>query len=187
MEKTLEQERSDCLKIVLFGPESTGKTTLSKALAAHYNTEWVPEYMRTYLQEKWDEKQEKITKSDLLPIAKGQIAWENEKAKTAQSYLFCDTNLRELKVYCEYYYQGFCPEEIVQACKEEDYSLYLLTYIDIPWIADDLRDHPHDRQDMFRIFESELQKEGLPYKRLEGDLDQRLSDAVEAINQLKPN
>ena len=57
MEKTLEQEHSDCIKVVLFGPESTGKTTLSKALADHFDTLWVAEYAREYLQNKWDLEQ----------------------------------------------------------------------------------------------------------------------------------
>ena len=100
MEKIFEQQPSDCLKIVLFGPESTGKTTLATQLAAHYASEWVPEYMRTYLQKKWDREKETISKEDLLPIAKGQIRLENNLAKSTSDYLFCDTNLLELQVYC---------------------------------------------------------------------------------------
>src|SRR5690554_8219055 len=100
------------MKVVLYGPESTGKTTLAAQLAAHYDTEWVPEYMRTYLERKWEEKKELITRDDLIPIAEGQLAHEAELAKKAEKLLICDTNLLELKVYSEYYYDGFCPEFI---------------------------------------------------------------------------
>ena len=111
MEKTLVQRQSNCLKIVLFGPESTGKTTLAKQLSAYFNTEWVPEYMRTYLQEKWDKNAEKISKEDLLPIAKGQIALENKRSKNADNFLFCDTNLLELQVYCCLLYTSPSPRD----------------------------------------------------------------------------
>ncbi|MDC8002748.1 ATP-binding protein [Aureisphaera galaxeae] len=185
MEKTLRQIPSDCLKIVLFGPESSGKTTLAKALAEKYETEWVPEFMRGYLQEKWDLHGEHITKEDLIPIAQGQIRTENEKALSANSYLFCDTNLREMKVYCEYYYDGFCPEAILEACKNEQYDHYFLTQIDIPWEKDDLRDRPDDRLTLFRTFESELITNHLPYTLLEGTLEERIHAASQVLQTLK--
>lgn len=184
MEKALEQQQSDCIKVVLFGPESTGKTTLAKALATHYKTDWVPEYMREYLQTKWDEKRERVSKEDLLPIATGQIASENEKAANANSYLFCDTNLRELKVYSRYYYDGFCPESILNASRMHTYDYYFLTAIDVPWEADDLRDRPEDRSTLFRIFESELIKNGLPYQVLKGSLQERIDTAITILNNL---
>jgi nicotinamide riboside kinase len=67
MEEKLRQEPSNCIKIVLFGPESTGKTTLSKQLAAHYNTYWVPEYARSYLQDKWNVEGKTCEPEDLVP------------------------------------------------------------------------------------------------------------------------
>ena len=104
MEEKLKQEPSDIVKVVLFGPESTGKTTLAKQLAAHYKTAWVPEYARQYLQDKWDRAQKTCEPLDLLPIAKGQITLENELTKKANKILFCDTDLLETKVYSEAYY-----------------------------------------------------------------------------------
>lgn len=71
MEKTLAQRPSSLLKFVMFGPESTGKTTLAQMLAQHYNTQWVPEYMREYLQKKWDEEKEVCKPEDIIPIAQG--------------------------------------------------------------------------------------------------------------------
>lgn len=185
MEKTLRQIPSDCLKIVLFGPESSGKSTLAEQLADFYETVWVPEYMRTYLQHKWDTTQELVSKEDLLPIAKGQLFAENKAAKIARTYLFCDTNLRELKVYSQYYYKGFCPLEIVRACEENSYDHYFLTQIDVPWRADDLRDRPYDREKLFRIFEDELHKNKLPYTLLAGSEKERLQKATQVLATLK--
>ena len=112
MEKTLEQHPSSCIKVVLFGPESTGKTTLSKALADFYDTTWVAEFAREYLQNKWDQEQKTCERSDLLPIAVGQMELENAAAKQTNNLLFCDTNLLETKVYSEIYYEGYCDPTI---------------------------------------------------------------------------
>lgn len=185
MEKTLEQQPSDCLKIVLFGPESTGKSTLAKQLAGHYKTAWVPEYMRGYLQKKWDQRKEIVTKDDLLPIAHGQITSENKATESANGLLFCDTDLLELKVYAEYYYNGFCPFEIEQAINMNRYNMYLLTNIDIPWEDDDLRDRPNDRLTLFRIFEEELKKRKLPYCVISGSEILRLQHAIALIDKLR--
>ncbi|MDP5043417.1 MAG: ATP-binding protein, partial [Leeuwenhoekiella sp.] len=76
MEKIPEQQPGDCIKIVLFGPESSGKTTLSRALSEYYKTLWVPEYAREYLQKKWVTQKTICEPKDILPIARGQIKLE---------------------------------------------------------------------------------------------------------------
>jgi nicotinamide riboside kinase len=81
MENKLKQEKANIIKVVLFGPESTGKTTLSQQLARHYNTVWVAEYAREYLQDKWNNTRKTCENSDLIPIAEGQMRLENELAK----------------------------------------------------------------------------------------------------------
>ena len=183
MEETFKQHPSKCIKIVLFGPESTGKTTLAKQLAAHYSTQWVPEYMRTFLQKKWDEKREPIARQDVLPIAAGQVATENALSKAATNFLFCDTNLLEIQVYCEYYYEGWCPAEIVNAFAQHAYDYYFLTDIDVPWEADNLRDRPFDRSILFRSFETALQQRDLPYTTLQGTNQARLKEAIALLNK----
>lgn len=184
MEETLAQKPSTCIRIVLFGPESTGKTTLAQQLAEHYNTVWVEEYMREYLQEKWNEEKEVCKPEDLLPIARGQMAKENNYIKKANSVLICDTNLLELKVYSEVYYDGYCEPEIDRYAVENFYDLYFLTYIDTPWMPDDLRDKPNDRQNMFTIFERSLQQHKKPYVVLKGDQNERLKSAISNIDKL---
>ena len=184
MEKTLEQEHSDCIKVVLFGPESTGKTTLSKALADHFDTLWVAEYAREYLQNKWDLEQKTCEPSDLLPIAIGQMQLENAAAAKTNTLLFCDTNLLVTKVYSQVYYNGYCDPLIDHYAKKNCYKLHLLCYIDIPWVPDDLRDKPNERQKMFSAFEGALKKQDLPYVILRGSKQERLENAVSHINEL---
>lgn len=88
MEKNLKQVKSDCLKVVLYGPESSGKTTLSRELAKYYNTIWIEEFAREYLQEKWNKENKACELKDMLPIAIGQIKLENEFSKKTNKILF---------------------------------------------------------------------------------------------------
>ena len=99
MEKDFGQSPSNCKKVVLFGPESTGKTTLAKQLASHFSSDWVPEYARAYLQNRWDKTNEICSKQDLPIIAAGQMALENQKASNINSILFCDTDLLVTTIY----------------------------------------------------------------------------------------
>ena len=184
MEKTLEQLKTNCLKVVLFGPESTGKTTLSRQLASHYKTVWVPEFARDYLQAKWDKENKICTYDDLLAIAYGQMAIENSKVAKANHVLFCDTDLLETKVYSEVYFDGKCDKLLNEYALKNHYDLYLLTYIDIPWEKDDLRDKPNDREFMFNKFEEALINAKKPYIILRGDQETRLEKAINQINNL---
>jgi len=165
------------------GAESTGKTTLCRDLAAHFDSLWVSEYMRTYLQAKWDNEQLTCTWDDLLPIAQGQIALENKLAKKVTQmsnencYLFCDTSLFELMVYSHWYY-GDCPAALEQAALAHHYDLILLTEVDIPWVADDLRDSPHQRDEISAYFASQLNKHRKPFQRISGDRKERVRQVV---------
>ncbi|QNM84718.1 ATP-binding protein [Polaribacter pectinis] len=184
MEKELKQEPINLVKIVLFGPESTGKTTLSKQLSRHYNTVWAPEFAREYLQDKWNNERKTCEKDDLLPIAIGQMKLENSLAKKADKILICDTDLLETKVYSEEYYGGFVEKELDEAAKENQYDLYLLTYIDTPWEEDDLRDRPELRLEMFTAFENALKSHNKNYILLKGDKETRFNKATKAIDKI---
>jgi NadR type nicotinamide-nucleotide adenylyltransferase len=184
MENKLKQESSNCIKVVLFGPESTGKTTLSQELARHYNSIWVPEYAREYLQKKWNNKRLTCEPKDLLPIAIGQIKSENELAKKTDSVLICDTDLLETKVYSESYYSDTCDPVLEKYALENKYDLYFLMYIDTPWEADDLRDKPNERLIMFNAFQEALIKYKKPYVLVKGDKKKRLDTAVKYIDKL---
>jgi len=201
MEKELKQDPINIVKVVLFGPESSGKTTLSRHLARYYNTVWAPEFAREYLQEKWNnerktcEKEDLLPikwnnerktceKEDLLPIAVGQMKLENALAKKADKILICDTDLLETKVYSEEFYGGFVDEKLNEAASENQYDLYLLTYIDTPWEEDDLRDRPELRLEMFNAFEKSLIDNNRPYILLKGDKETRLRNATEVIDKI---
>jgi len=184
MEKKLKQHPSNLVKIVLFGPESTGKTTLSVQLSAHYKTACVPEFSRAYLQEKWDKTKKVCEIKDIIPIANGQMKLENKLAKEANKLLIFDTDLLETKVYSEAYYDGFVDKELEKYALENQYDLYLLTYIDTPWEADDLRDRPTQREEMFMAFKHALDKYKKPYILLKGDKKTRFHQAVKEIDQL---
>ncbi len=184
MEKNLKQEDVNIIKVVLFGPESTGKTTLSIQLARHYNSVWVPEFARDYLQEKWNNQRKTCENHDLIPIAAGQMKLENELAKKADQVLFCDTDLLETKVYSQEYYGGFVDPKLDKAAKINAYDLYLLTYIDTPWEADDLRDRPELRLEMFNAFEKALKDHDKNYILLKGDKTTRLETAITAIDKI---
>ena len=184
MEKKLRQQPANIIKIVLFGPESTGKTTLSKQLARYYNTVWAPEYAREYLQKKWNNERKTCEADDLVPIAIGQMKIENRLAKKADKVLICDTDLLETKVYSEEYYGGFVDPVLDTAAKNNIYDLYLLTYIDTPWEEDDLRDRPGLRREMFNAFEMALKKHHRPYILLQGNKETRLKIAIKTIDEL---
>lgn len=187
MEKKLQQQPINLVKVVLFGPESSGKTTLSRQLARYYNTVWVPEFARDYLQQKWNNERETCEMSDFMPIAIGQMKLENKLAFKADKVLICDTDLLETKVYSEVFYNGFVEASLEKAALENTYDLYLLTYIDTPWEKDDLRDRPQERLQMFTAFENALIKYHRPYILLKGDKKTRLLQATAAINHLIKN
>ena len=178
------QTSSRCLRVVLYGPESTGKTTLAKALADHYQTSWVPEFARSYLQEKWDKQQAVCTLADLPIIAQGQLAAENTAIAQANRLIFCDTNILVTKVWSETHFEGYCAPELNTILAQTHYDLYLLTSVDVPWEKDDLRDRPNDREQMFIYFKQQLEAYNFPFLVLEGSLEERIQKAVNTIDQL---
>lgn len=186
MEQKHQREQSNIIKVVLFGPESTGKSTLAQQLATHYNTVFVPEYSRIYAEMQLL-CNKTLTKDDVLDIAHGQLKLETELAPKANKILFCDTDLLETKVYSEMYYDGFCPPLLEDFANQKTCELYLLSYIDLPWVADNIRDKPQAREEQFNIFEAALNKYKKPYVIIKGNEDERLKMAIHHVNILIKN
>jgi NadR type nicotinamide-nucleotide adenylyltransferase len=170
-------------KIVVIGPESTGKSTLCEGLARALNTSWIPEHARQYLLDLNRDYQEE----DLLQIAMGQLRDEEEALKKANHYLVCDTDLYVLKVWAESRY-GRCHRTILENIATRPYDLYLLTYIDIDWEADPLREHglPQERHYFYNQYRDIVINSGVPWIDIRGPHEQRLKDALHAVHKLDP-
>ena len=179
-------------KIVILGPESTGKSTLCEQLATHYKTVWVPEYARTYLAQNG----RNYSYNDLLTIAKGQVALEDsyfeEFEKTARASesssllpLFIDTNMHVMKIWCEFVF-GNCHDWILKQIASREYDLYLLCDVDLPWIRDELREYPdlQSRQNLFLLYKDTMINQPVPWKHIHGAYDQRFVKALEAVDDL---
>ncbi|WP_431133539.1 AAA family ATPase [Psychroserpens mesophilus] len=181
--KQISDRKPNCIKVVLYGPESTGKSSLAQELATIYDTVYVKEFSREYAETK-AEHNLKLTKKDVLPIAIGQMHWENEQLKKANRVLICDTDLLETKVYSEFYFDGSCPDLVKKYALKNTYDLYFLTYIDTPWEADGIRDQPNTRLQMFTAFEQALVDSKKKYSIVKGSFEERLNMCITQINKL---
>lgn len=168
---------SDTLKrVAIIGPESTGKSELAQQLAQHFQTEWVPEYARFYI----DRLDREYEEDDLLEISKGQIAWENEKSHYANDFLFCDTNLIVIKIWSDHKY-GQTNSWIEKQLEERSYDFYLLNNIDLMWKPDPQREHPTMRDHFFEVYKNYLRENKLPYAVVSGYEGERKKCALELI------
>lgn len=168
-------------KIVVIGPESTGKSTLCEELAEHYNTVWCPEYARDYLLEHGTD----YTYDDLTVIAKGQMALEAQLAERAKNDVYVvDTDLYVMKVWYEVAFQH-CPTWILKSLATAKCDLYLLCATDLPWAQDLLREYPDlsMRQRLFNTYKDILINSGIPWVEIRGTERQRLHTAAQAIDQ----
>ena len=170
--------RPNARKVCVIGPECTGKTVLSEALAARLNTVWVEEYARAYL----NRLSIPYVEADLVKIAHGQLRMEDEWINDAKKILVCDTNLIVIKVWSEFKF-GKCDKIILDLIAERKYDLYLLTYIDVPWTADPLREHPDRREELYNIYLDEMKAQPVPFVEIKGNEQQRLEQAMEAIGK----
>ena len=182
MEENIVQDQSLIKRVVICGPESTGKSTMTRNLAAHFKTNFVDEFARDFLQNKWNNKQEVCSKEDLLEIAKGQIELENLKIKKSSKLIFCDTNILTTIAWSKTHFNEFCDPWIQRKAKTLKYDYYLILNTDIPWVKDDLRDRPKDREKMFIAHKKELDYASVDYDIINGsDFQKRLCAAIDYI------
>ena len=169
----------DIKKVVIIGPECTGKSELSEYLARQFNTLWVAEYARRYL----GDLPRPYRPEDLLLIAKGQISMEDQLVSKANKVLICDTDLYVIKVWSNFKY-GYCDPEILRSIATRKYDLYLLTYIDVPWLHDPLREHPDQREELFEVYLTEMQNQNVPFRIIKGTREERRKDAMQSIERV---
>jgi NadR type nicotinamide-nucleotide adenylyltransferase len=171
---------SELIRIAITGPESTGKSQLSRDLAERYNTVWVPEYAREYLEKLG----RPYAESDLLKIAEGQMANEKRLEKHAGRFLFCDTELLVIKIWSDVKY-GRCDPWILKKLSEQRYHLYLLCNTDTPWEYDPLREHPLMREKLFLLYHREMQLRSWPFRIVTGLGSDRLTNAIKMIESFR--
>ena len=184
MEKDLTQNESLIKRVVICGPESTGKSTLTVKLASYFKTNYVNEYARDYLQSKWDDKKEVCNKEDLIKIAIGQVERENSNIINSNKLIFCDTNILTTIAWSKTHYDGFCNPWLARQSKLLKYDYYLILNIDTPWIKDDLRDRPDKRLEMFNAHKLELEILNVRFDIITGqNFNKRFNTAVDLINK----
>jgi NadR type nicotinamide-nucleotide adenylyltransferase len=166
-------------KVVILGPECTGKSELSEYLAKEFNTVWVEEYARTYI----NNLQRSYSPGDLPIIAQGQLSLEDSLVPKANKVLICDTDLYVIKIWSLFKY-GFCDPGILRAIASRKYDLYLLSYIDIPWAYDPLREHPQEREILFELYHREMLNQSVPFQIIKGEREERRKAATDSIKKL---
>lgn len=164
-------------RIAVLGAESSGKSTLCEALAHRYGTVWVPEYLREFV----DTHGRVPFESDQYPIACTQLAREDQAARLATRWLFCDTTPLMTALYSRQYW-GRVDPQLAGLESRHDYALTLVTAPDSPWEPDGLqRESEEVRQKVHRMLVATLEARGMPYVLLEGSLPQRLRRVEELL------
>lgn len=180
-------------KIVVIGPESTGKSMLCQKLAAHYNTGWATEYARDFLLRHGTA----YSFDDLLEIAKGQLKNEDDTlhstinsitsgGRIAQELpFFIDTDMQVMKVWCEVVFFK-THNWILNRIVERQYDLYLLCNSDIPWVKDELREYPdlESRVRLFHHYRDTMINQCVPWIEISGNYEERFQKAVNAVDAL---
>ncbi len=177
-------------KVVIIGPESTGKSTLCQQLATHYKSVWIKEYAREYLLQNGTN----YTFQNLLDIAKGQVEkeqvevdnWQLEnksKIDNLKSAIFIDTDMYVMKVWCEFVFEK-CHHWILNRIVERKYDLYLLCNIDLPWVKDKLREYPDliSREKLYHHYKDAMINQNVPWVDVRGGYDERLEKAIRAVD-----
>jgi NadR type nicotinamide-nucleotide adenylyltransferase len=168
-------------KFVVIGPESTGKSTLCSQLAQHFNTKWVPEYAREYLEKNGTN----YTYDDLLIIARGQIDLEeslSSQLTIPNSRLFIDTDMYVMKVWCEYVFNKY-HNWVLNRIAERKYDGYLLCNVDLPWVKDNLREYPdlETRNKLYNFYRDILINQNTPWVEINGSYRERFESALKFV------
>jgi len=167
-------------RVCLLGAESTGKTTLAEALAAHYHTTWVPEYGREYCEKNWYEGYPWDT-SEFTHIAREQARREDLAARQANRVLICDTDPLATSIWHERYLRHPSPD-VLAIARARRYDLYILAGDQIPFVQDGWRDGEHVRHAMHQRFAEVLAGWGTPWYEARGSLAKRLAAAVARVD-----
>lgn len=165
------------MKVAIIGPESSGKSVLARYLANRYKGTYVPEYARTYIEQKGTRD---VTYDELCAIARHQIdqlkslsiSPQDGLYANSEAVFFFDTELIVTKVWFDYAF-GHIPEWLEPAIRAYPMDTYLLTYPDLPWIPDPARYNGSDaiRLELFQRYESEIQSLNIPYYIIKHELD----------------
>lgn len=163
-------------RICVYGPESTGKTTLARKLADYFECAWVPEMAREYLGKRH------VEYKDIMPIAELHARTIMDTAKQAGPLLIVDTDLFTTEIYSRHYFNRvpLFPDWVKSA---NLYTHYLFLDIDVPWVADPQRDSKGFREEHRRLFLDALQSRGITYSWIRGDWKQRYETAIRVITQ----
>lgn len=165
--------------IVITGPESTGKTTLAKDLAAHFSTIWVPEYARTYVET----LNRPYTYADVEIIAKTQIKEFEKAVYSQQKYVFFDTFLIITHVWFLHVYKHE-PKWIESAIKNCNVDLYLLCKPNITWEYDPVRENPTNRDFLYDWYKRELIRYGKKFIEIDQIGKKRSQQAIESVKKI---
>lgn len=168
------------IRIAITGPESSGKSDLAKALANHFDTVYVLEFARDYLEENGSE----YSFEDLDEICKGQIAREEKALSKANEICFFDTEMLVLKIWSMYRF-GRVSSFIEQAVRERKYEHYLLCKPDLTWSPDPLRESPSadERELLFNLYRNELESQNGSFTVVEGKGRVRLDSALRGLTR----
>lgn len=168
--------KKELLKIAIVGPESTGKSTLSSALAKYFDTVWVPEYARYYCAA----LTAPCTLQDEINMFYGQLAVEQAMEVVAKNnLLFCDTTILTVKIWSDYQL-GETPKIVLDELKNHPYDFYILLKNDIPWQEDPLRDFKDMGDYFMEVWRKELISLNATFVEIGGTED-RLQNAINEI------
>lgn len=179
MEKRPEINRDKVLRIIITGPESTGKTLITEYLSDYFHTVYVPEYAREFVEN----LQRRYSYDDVIHIAKKQVELERELLEKASGILFYDTFLIITRTWLQLVFKQV-PVWIDDLIRQGEWDLFLLCNYDIPWVSDPVRENPGAmRIKLFEMYRNQIGQLGIPYTVISGSGDVRYANALAAVQE----